>query len=206
MYSVAPLESVWPTISRFVLVYCLRLVAWSGPDLGLNLRVMDVSGAEATVRDFLRAGHHEIGGAISPDGEWVAYRSDESGEFAIYVRRLADAADPTEIAGGDDPRWPVWGPQGTQLYYMTITEDGADLMRVPVTSTPAGFTAGQPDRILTLPFSQSRASFGGRNWDLSPDGRSLIVVVEPRREGPPRPAVRAELVVNWFQELRNLGG
>jgi hypothetical protein len=79
-------------------------------------------------------------------------------------------------------------------------------MRVPITVTGGAVVAGEPEEYLTLPYGRSRASFSGRNWDLSPDGRRFVAVVEPGREGPPRPSVRAELVVNWFEELRGLTG
>ena len=72
---------------------------------------------------FLRTGFNENNGQFSPDGRWVAYRSDESGRDEIYVRSFSpDAADASTGVkwmisnnGGTDPRW---RGDGSELHYI----------------------------------------------------------------------------------------
>ena len=68
-----------------------------------------------------------------------------------------------------------------------------------------GLTVGTPEPVLTMPHLQSTSSFPGRNWDLSPDGTRFLTVASPEGE-PSSATVTAEVVVNWFTEIRALEG
>ena len=127
--------------------------------------------------------------AVSPDGRWLAYASNETGALEVYVRGLAEGSGRTRIStrGGAEPRW---ARSGRELFFRT-----ADSVYVAAVVPGTGFRAESP-----------RALFGGRfatgnptNWDVSPDGRRFVMVRAPdvAAEGTP-----VSLVLNWFDQLR----
>jgi Tol biopolymer transport system component len=180
---------------------------WLGPERGMDLSILSMSGDEVALRSFLRATHHELAGEISPDGAWIAYASNESGDGEVYVRRLADATGQVQVSRGGVAAYPAWAPDGGALYYGETTEDDrVRLTRVPVTTPGGGLTVGTPEEVLLTRAVPSSATFPGRNWDLSPDGTRIVFVVDAEDAGSATPAVSAEIVVNWFEELRALAG
>ncbi len=83
---------------------------------------------------------------LSPDERWLAYSSNESGPFEIYVRPFPDDGRWVVSTGGG---WnPVWSPTGRDLFYL----NGTTMMSVPVDGEGATFTAGVPEALFTGPF------------------------------------------------------
>ena len=74
----------------------------------------------ATPRPFLRSKSTDTSPMFSPDGRWLAYESNESGRFEVYVRSFPDAANRIQVstAGG---AWPVWAPSGSHLILRSLT-------------------------------------------------------------------------------------
>jgi serine/threonine-protein kinase len=131
---------------------------------------------------------------ISPDGRWLAYQSNESGQAEIYVRPFP------EVGGG---RWqvssgggtqPAWSRSGRELYYITADRYLAQLS----VQSAAGFTASKPKTVLDV--QQFLVRSPGRSYDISPDGRRFLMIRESAVAG-----VQAQLVFveNWFDELRS---
>jgi hypothetical protein len=92
----------------------------------------------------------ENGGAFSPNGNWIAYNSDESGRYEVYVESFPTHGGKRQIslAGGSGPRWRA---DGKELYYYSL--DGR-LMAVSVKGGGASLTTGAP----TVLFAFRRAS------------------------------------------------
>ncbi len=164
---------------------------------GADLWVVPMVGAHAP-SVFLKTPFDEWKGVFSPDGRWVAYASNESGRYEIYVRpfhppgaKNSDAASGTmqwqvSTAGGIDP---TWRPDGKEIDY--IDPSGA-MMAAPITASGATFAAGTPVKLF-----QTRILGGGedrqvaREYDVAPDGRFLIDTV------PESAAAPITLVLNW---------
>ena len=89
---------------------------------------------------YLQTPAMENGGAFSPDGNWIAYNSDESGRVEVYVESFPTHGGKRQIslAGGSGPRWRA---DGKELYYYSL--DGR-LMAVSVTGGGASLTTGTP--------------------------------------------------------------
>lgn len=122
--------------------------------------------------------------AISPDGRWIAYMSDETGQWEIYVQPFPELGAKWQVSN-DGGRGPHWEPKhGRELYYKY---DGR-MMAVAIRTTPT-FAAGAP-RVL---FSGPSENAG---WDVAPDGRFIMV----QRQS--QPATPIMLVENWFEELK----
>jgi hypothetical protein len=93
--------------------------------------------------------------AVSPDGRWLAYQTDESGRDEIYVRPFPDVdAGLWQVSTGGG-RQPVWARTGRELFYLTI--GGGALMRVPIENA-ASWSAGLPSLFLNGPFYDGAGS------------------------------------------------
>jgi eukaryotic-like serine/threonine-protein kinase len=119
---------------------------------------------------------------FSPDGRFIAYASDESGRYEVYVSPFPVTATKTRIsaAGGTLPRW---NRDGRELLYL-----GADLqlVSIPVRTAPT-LTVGAPRRLFAvksaLKWDDMKAINGWSDWDVSRDGtRFLAVVPQPANE------------------------
>jgi serine/threonine-protein kinase len=131
---------------------------------------------------------------ISPDGEWMAYQSNESARTEVYVRPLPNPqARRWQVSTGGGSQ-PVWSRDGRELFY--LDGDGV-LTGVPVRPTAAAFSSGNPARLLERAYF-----FGatGRNYDVSSDGRRFLMIKE--READPATASDLVVVENWFGELK----
>jgi len=186
----------------------LLLNEWQGAERGLDISILSLGDGDPSVRDFLRADHHEWGGDVSPDGEWVVYGSDESGSAGLYVRRLADATGQVAVpSGGRRLSRPRWSTDGSAVLWMDFDSGEPELLRSRVTDVGGELTFAPPEGML-LVGGASRAAQGLRvpNWDASPDGERFVFVVDRDPESASQTGPRVEIVVNWFTELRALSG
>jgi len=133
-------------------------------------------------------------GEISPDGRWVAYESNESGQSEVYVRPFPAVNSgrwQVSNTGGTRPRW---ARDSHELFY--VAPPGA-LMTVGVGKATA-FTPGEPIKLLEGRYYYGAPPVLGPNYDVSPDGRFLMI--KPEGEAPSSPSV--VIVQNWTEELR----
>ena len=141
---------------------------------------------------------------MSPDGRWVAYQSDESGEPRVYVQSFPVATGQRAVSPGRGES-PVWSPDGRSIYYA----DGQNLMVVDVTAEST-FRVSAPRRLLDAPFFRATVGLGWhRNYDIHPDGDRFLVTVSPDGSVPTAPDQLLEnvyIVVNWFEELKGRMG
>ncbi|MEJ0086720.1 MAG: protein kinase [Pseudomonadota bacterium] len=140
---------------------------------------------------------NELWAEVSPDERWVAYDSDESGQFEVYVRPYPNAYQGSRwqvsAAGG---RQPVWSRDGRELFYRNFS--GA-LMSVPVAAGP-GFAPGRPVRLFEgTGYTGAGSQGSGRTYDVSPDGSRFLMVQTGEQFSTPLVAV-----LNWFEELKRL--
>ncbi len=141
-------------------------------------------------QQFLEAGRFTADGAVfSPNGRYVAYVSNESGEFEVYVKRFPATEERWQIStdGGGEPRW---NPNGRELFFVRD-----ETLYAAAVGTQSSFTVGE---IVPL-FSRAnlRRSRRFSSYDVGPDGRFAVVNLA---EGPPQPAIR--VVLNWFSEFQ----
>jgi serine/threonine-protein kinase len=143
---------------------------------------------------FLRTPANEVVPSFSPDGKWIAYRSNESGLDEIYVR-------PFPLGSGG--KWPVssggglygeWSRNGHELFFETADNR---IMVMDYTANGDAFVPGNP-RL----WSERRIFFPGlHNLALHPDGKRFAVFPMPDDAGEKAP-VRVMFVLNFFDELR----
>ncbi len=164
------------------------------PDSAWDVMALEpAEGGEPRV--LLGSRFNEMLADISPDGRWLAYASDESGRFEVYVRSYPDLERKWQIStrGGIEP---AWSADGRELFYRD--EEGLRMMAVPITAEPE-FVPGRPEMLFEGEYLGS--PWFGRNFDVAPDGQSFVMVEHVLPED-----IEAELqvVVNWFTELAEL--
>jgi Tol biopolymer transport system component len=147
---------------------------------------------------LLQTPYDELNAEPSPKGRWLAYQSNESGQFEIYVRPLPNvtAGGKWQVSSSGGTR-PLWARNGRELFYESM---GA-LMRVPLT-TGSTFTAGTPSKLFDAPYFFGVQGGRGRTYDVSPDGLRFLMLKEGTVADEPAPSPRLVLVQHWFEELK----
>ncbi len=160
----------------------------------LLLRLGDSSAAPGQVRKtqpFLRTRFDEGAPRFSPDGHWLAYISDESGRYEIYVQSFPGPAGTRQISteGGTEP---VWNRNGRELFYRS----GDKMMAVDIATQP-GFAAGTPRMLFEGQYVPAPGA--SPNYDVSPDGQRFLML-KPVEQA--QAATQIVVVQNWFEELK----
>ena len=144
---------------------------------------------------FLQERFRQRAAKFSPDGRLVAYSSNESGRYEVYVRRFPDGGGKRQMSqnGGGQPRW---SNDGKEMFY--VEDDW--LAVIPVTMTPS-FSVGSPRRLFQS--AGFRGEYRGtdavrRSYDVSADGKRFVIA-EPLEDAPP-PVIR--VVQNWAAEFQ----
>ena len=153
-------------------------------------------GAEDATDGLLETQFDENQPAVSPDGRWIAYRSNESGQSHIYVRPFPNVDDGKWQISRNPALSPVWAADGSELFFEAFGV--FEILAVPVTTEPT-FVPGNPEALFGGPYRLS--GFGrSRAWDVGADGRFLIITADAALEDRAA-APRIVVVQNWFQEL-----
>ena len=147
-----------------------------------------------SVQPLVQTPFNERNGVVSPDGRWLAYESDSSGRFEVYVRPFPNVSAGqwlVSTAGGARARW---ASGGEELFYET---PGGALMAVRVGPGGGIWSAGSPTRVIEGPYLTVGGSI--RNYDVSPDGRRFLMV-----KASPAFAPQIIVVQHWGEELTRL--
>jgi Tol biopolymer transport system component/DNA-binding winged helix-turn-helix (wHTH) protein len=136
---------------------------------------------------------HVYAARFSPNGEWVAFTSNDTGRFEIYVMRAEDGRDKVRLSdrGGVHP---VWRSDGRELFYWGGADLVGPLMRVDVEPGPSGVRASAPAPVFA---PRIAALFDSRNnYDVGPDGERFLL---RRPSGHPSPIT---VIVHWSSMLK----
>jgi eukaryotic-like serine/threonine-protein kinase len=157
---------------------------------GYDIWVLRLSERKAQV--FLRTPFNESVPRFSHDGRWLAYVSDESGRYEIYVQPYPGPGGKWQISteGGTEP---VWNPNGRELFYRS----GNKMIAVDITTQP-GFAAGKPRVLFERQYVPTPLT--SPDYDVSPDGQRFLMLksIESAGSAP----TQINVVLNWFEELK----
>lgn len=180
----------WSRDDRFI-VYSER-----DPRTNWDLWVLPVGeGSDRKPIPFLQSGFNELYGQISPDGRWMAYTSDESGQREVYVRPFpaSDYKARISTAGGEQPRWRA---DGKELFF--VQADGK-ITAVPVKAAAGpkpSFEPGAP-----VPLFESHIGEGSGHvafqYDVTANGKRFLVATTAAGATSP-----LTVVVNWSAGLK----
>ena len=139
------------------------------------------------MKAFKKSTAVERQGALSPDGKWMAYSSNDSGRTEIYVEPVPGPGGRKQISsdGGDQPRWVR---NGREIVY----RNGTKMMSVPLQTHPT-FQAGKAVELFDRKFDPGAAVAG---YDVSPDGQ-MFVMTRSEHDNP----TQIRVVMNWTASL-----
>jgi Tol biopolymer transport system component len=147
---------------------------------------------ELKSRLFLKAPSVLRNGQFSPDGKWVAYASNETGKWEIYVTSFPEARGKWQVStgGGEQPRW---RGDGKELFY--LSSDGK-MMAAPVT-TGANFDASTPVALFQATPRQPVPIYDLFVYDVNRDGQRFLINTEVKQAE----AAPMSIVLNWPAKL-----
>jgi Tol biopolymer transport system component len=155
---------------------------------GRDVSVLPLSG-ERKPAPFLQGPFYERHAQLSPDGRWMAYASDESGQYQIYVQSFPAGGGKWQVSttGGSQPRW---RHDGKELFYIAL--DGK-LMSVPVRAG-ATFEAGTPVPLFqTQIFGLGVGQLYSQQYDVTADGQRFLINMDLAEAT----AAPITVVLNW---------
>jgi Tol biopolymer transport system component len=158
---------------------------------GNDIWIANVKAGDAA-KPFVESTFSEHGGVFSPDGKWLAFVSNESGRFDVYVKPFPGPGPHRLVStgGGNSPRW---ARSGRELFY----RNGRTMMAVDLSFHP-DFKAGTPKALFEGDYqNMSRPDISG-SFDVSEDGRRFLMVEDVRRT---EPGVSLRVMSRWFDEL-----
>ena len=140
---------------------------------------------------FLRTRFGEAAPVFSPDSHWIAYASNESGRYEVYVQPFPGPGGKWQISteGGTEP---VWARNGRELFYRS----GDKMMAVDI-AAQATFSAGKPRVLFEGRYNPTGSN--AANYDVSPDGQRFVMIQPVGSEGG---VSQIHVVLNWFEELK----
>ncbi len=168
------------------------------PDGERDISILSLDRRGEGLRPLVSTDADEVNAAFSPDGKWLAYVSNETGRFEVYVVAYPPLGRKTLVstAGGMNP---VWNPNGREWFY--VSEPDRDRTRW---LTSVSFAAqpspawGSPRPLAIAEFEPGRP---GMTYDVFPGGNRFLT----SRDLPfpaPAPVTEINLVTNWFEELK----
>jgi len=161
-----------------------------------DISVVTLDGTRNVTR-LLNTPFEEHNPEMSPDGRWVAYDSDESGQLEVYVRPFPDVnAGRTQVSIGGG-RHPLWRRDGRELFYWV---DPGTVMAVPIVMDTK-LSAGRPE--LTVKGDYLRP-IDTRQYDVSADGRKFLLIKRVTPDSDELPRRQVVVVQNWHEELKRL--
>jgi serine/threonine-protein kinase len=142
----------------------------------------------------------ERNASIAPDGRWVAYESNKSGQFQIYVKPFPNVGDAEYQISREGGRTPLWAPDGREVFFV----NGSALMAAAAQLTPS-FRAGNPRTLFEAPSlvldGRVAVNNTGRTYDVSRDGQRFLMLKDTAAAGrTSRPGII--VVQNWTEELK----
>jgi eukaryotic-like serine/threonine-protein kinase len=135
---------------------------------------------------------------FSPNGRYVAYQSDASGQNEVYVRPFPHVELgrwQISTAGGTRP---AWAPDGRELFFL---DQSNTLTGVAVRTSEPSFIYGSPEKVFDAKYVESNPA---RHYDVSRDGRRFLMIKDSANSDPNATPASIVVVEHWFEELKRL--
>ena len=179
----------WSADGKSLIANDQSRIRWTSPDSAMSdLWHLSLPDGKATVLE--KTPSREWAGEMSPDGRYIAYSSDETGQGQIYVQTLPPSGQRWTISN-DGGLWPKWRRDGRELFFVDVNE--RRLMVADIRGGPA-FAASVARPLFTAPMLQEPTGM----FDVSADGQRFLVT----KQAPDAETGRIALVLNWMANLK----
>lgn len=188
-------DSVLPTSwSPAGIVYVMN-----DPNTRQNLWLLPLAGDRKPV-PLVHTPASETHGQISPDGKWLAYQSNETGVYEVYVQSFPTGTGrwPISTGGGEFPRW---RRDGRELCYMS-RPSGGKLMAVDVDGAESTFVPGPPRDLFDSGYINLGHTGGYHTFAVSPDGQRFLIPRPTSSVTNQAGSLPIVIVQNWAGGLR----
>jgi Tol biopolymer transport system component len=181
----------WSHDGRFI------IFRQTSPQSGNDLLALPVSGDKKPI-PLLQSEFNEVEGAVSPDGRWLAYASDESGTYEVYVQPFAPGSSKPSsgkwqisIGGGRDPHW---RGDGREVFYIAPDRK---MMAVAVKTEGDSFVRSTPQVLFDVRFPVEGTTLS--RYAVSADGKRFLMAagLEASSEAEP-----LHVTVNWLAGVK----
>jgi eukaryotic-like serine/threonine-protein kinase len=135
----------------------------------------------------------ETQGRFSPDGQWIAYASNDSGRFEVYVTPFPGPGRKWQVSSGGGG-WPRWRRDGEELYYIAADRT---LTAVQLKAAAGGLDVSPGQALFTAPL-RPHVRLDAYSYDVTPDGQRFLL----NTAGEEVPVTALTLVLNWTTSLR----
>ena len=156
----------------------------------------------STWEPLIQTEANEWSPALSPDGRWLAYSSNETGRNEVYAVRFPELEGRQQISVGGG-FGPTWSDDGRELLFLGASAGPPEwAMRVSIevgAGDPPSLIAGTPERLFDFPYFMQVG--GRRHLDVSADGQRQLVIASGQ-VGEDAPPPQINVVINWFEELK----
>jgi Tol biopolymer transport system component len=170
------------------------LVFAAGEQTGRRaILTLPVAGGQAI--EYLATPAREHMPAFAPNGRWIAYASDESGQSEVYIRSYPASQGTVRRVSQSGGTAPVWSRNGSELFYRSAT---GSMMVVPI-RLGDGITLGRREELFKVE-GRFRISGNAAAYDVDASGRFIMVT----ESGPPPFSRQINIVLNWTEELKRL--
>ena len=163
----------------------------SGASAGSDLFVLPLTG-DRKPQPFLTTKFDEWQASLSPDGKWLAYVSNQSGTYQVYIQPFPNGSGRWQVST-DEGYEPRWAPNGKTLYYY----NPGRIMSVQI-QAGSSLVIGKPQVLFSGYYKKTTDS--GLNYDVSPDGQFFITTKSNDGDDNLR---QINLVLNWFDDIQN---
>ena len=159
---------------------------------GDDLLAASIAKGEEKFVPLLQTPSMEMNAALSPDGKWLVYQSNESGRNEVFVRPFPNVEDGKWQISTQGGTFPTWARSGRELFYVSTN---GDFMAVPVQLVPA-FAPGTPVRLFEWRYF---TPLNFRSYDVGLDDKRFLMIREAATSPEPQSIV---VVENWLEELK----
>jgi serine/threonine protein kinase/Tol biopolymer transport system component len=167
-------------------LYLIEETSGANPKTGNDIWVFPLFGDRKPI-PYVQTEFHELRPRLSPDGQWLAYQSNESRPYEVYVESFPQKGGRWQVSNNGG-MFPVWSRNGRELYYYSLDKQ---IMAVQITPGTQ-FRFGLPKPLFEVRISTYNTSF-----EVSKDGRFLLpALVEQQGSTPMR------VVLNWPEMLK----
>jgi Tol biopolymer transport system component len=169
----------------------------ANPKTNLDLWVLPMSGSERKPFQLsnINTPFEEQNGQFSPDGQWIAYQSDESGNAEIYIQPFQRPGYKVQVStnGGVQPRW---NPNSNELFF--IAPDGM-LMAAPIQINGQTPNVGDPEKLFPAKIPRGiHMDIMRIQYDVSRDGKRFLINRITEDSGPSPITIDT----NWIRALK----
>jgi Tol biopolymer transport system component len=171
------------------------LLRTEGAGAGSRHLLVVKNGVDTVPRTLVQSRFDNFAMTVSPNGQWLAYASNESGTNEVYVRPFPNVDSARFVISAGGGASPVWRRDGTELFFRSSR---GDMFAVPVTTTH-GFVTGTPKLLFSASALAEEENY--RRYDVHPDGQRFLMATPGAMD-----ATHLNVIFNWGAGLAGAKG